>query len=197
MRRRTLLIVGGLVALVLVAGGGVLAWRALPYVPPTDQPVRAVSVAREMAYVERWWNGRNPEFGSYGGTDCVNFTSQALLARGWRMDADWGTSVTLGRRASAAAWVSSTAMMRLLESRPDLATPVDATEVRPGDVAQFDWDGSGDRDHTAIVSAVDDRDGAVQVFVAEHSPNGLRDSVSRRLAENGSRARVYYWRLAD
>ena len=29
------------------------------------------------------------EFGQLGGTDCVNFASQGLLARGWTMTAEW------------------------------------------------------------------------------------------------------------
>ena len=195
MRRRLLLILGAAAVLLVLAGGGFLVWRSLPYGVPRDQPVRTSSVARQMAYVQRWWKTPNPEYGTLGGTDCVDFTSQSLLARGWRMDERWGTSVTLGRRAYAPAWVSSTAMMRLLEDRPDLAEPVDATQVQPGDIAQFDWDGSGDRDHTAVVSRVDRVDGGVDVRVAEHSPSGLHDSVAGRLKEYGSAARVYYWHL--
>ncbi len=196
MRRRLLPITAAAVALVLLAGGGFLAWRSLPYALPQDQPQRASSVARQIAYVERWWRTPNPEYGTLGGTDCVDFTSQSLLARGWRMDERWGTSVTLGRRAYAPAWVSSTAMMRLLQERPDLAQPVDATRVQVGDVAQFDWDGSGDRDHTAVVSRVDRTAGGVDVRVAEHSPSGLHDAVAGRLAEHGAAARVHYWHLS-
>ena len=195
MRRRLLLIVGAAAVLAVLAGGGLVAWRSLPYAVPQDQPVLTASVARQTAYLERWWRTPNPEYGTLGGTDCVDFTSQSLLARGWRMDEQWGTSVTLGRRAYAPAWVSSTAMMRLLQDRPDLAEPVDATQVRVGDIAQFDWDGSGDRDHTAVVSRVDRTAGGVDVRVAEHSPSGLHDSVAQRLAEHGAAARVYYWHL--
>lgn len=198
MRRRVLLIAAAAALLVLVAGGGWLAWRSLPYAVPADQPVRAASVARQMAYVQRWWRTPNPEYGTLGGTDCVDFTSQALLARGWRMDAGWGTSVTLGRRAYAPAWIGSTAMMRLLAARPDLARAVSGDEVQVGDIAQFDWDGSGDRDHTAIVSRVLPAEGGPpRIEVAEHSPSGLHDSVDARLAEHPGTARVYYWHPLD
>jgi hypothetical protein len=196
MRRRTLLLGGGL-AVALVAGG-LLGWRAIPYVPPGGDTPRPASVVRETAYLERWWQHPNPAYGSFGGTDCVNFTSQALHARGWPMTAAWGTSTVLGRRAATRTWVSSTALMRWLATRPDLATAVDDRDrdrVAVGDVAQFDWDGSGDRDHTAVVTGVHHEGGRTVVEVAEHSPAGLHDSVDRLIAAHGGRGVVHYWHL--
>lgn len=194
VRRRNLLLGAG--AAVLLIGGGVAGWRAIPYVPPGGQVARPASVARELAYADRYWQHPNPAYGSFGGTDCVNFTSQALHARGWPMTAEWGTSTTLGRRAATRTWVSSTAMMHWLASRPDLATPVDdehRDEVAVGDVVQFDWDASGDRDHTAVVSRV--ADGGRTIEVAEHSPAGRADSVDRLLAEHGGHGVIQYWHL--
>jgi hypothetical protein len=198
MRRRSWVIAGA-TALVLIAGAAPIAWRAIPYVPPSDARPSSPSVARELAYVERYWQHHNPEYGDFGGTDCVNFTSQALHARGWAMSPEWGTSSTLGRRAATRTWVSSTAMMRWLASRPDLAAPLDdrhRDEVAVGDVAQFDWDASGDRDHTAVVSRIIRRaDGSVEIDVAEHSPSGLHDSVDTLIARHGGRGTVHYWHL--
>lgn len=196
MRRRTLLLGGGLA--VLLAGAGVGVWRAIPYVPPPAAAPRSASVARETAYVERWWRRANPAYGSRGGTDCVNFTSQALHARGWPMTADWGTSTVLGRRAATPSWVSSTAMMRWLAARPGLATALDdrhRDEVAVGDVAQFDWDASGDRDHTAVVTRVQHEGGRIVIEVAEHSPAGLHDSVDALIARHGGRGVIHYWHL--
>lgn len=198
MRRRNLIITAA--AAIALAVGGSVAWRAIPYIAPTDQPARPASVDREMAYVERYWQHPNPAYGSYGGTDCVNFTSQALHARGWAMTPAWGSSELLGRHAATRTWISSTAMMHWLGSRPDLAVAVDdrhRADVAVGDIAQFDWDGSGDRDHTAIVSRVLRlADGRIEIDVAEHSPSGMYDPVDRRLADNGARAVVHYWHLA-
>jgi hypothetical protein len=193
VRRRNLLL-GGVGALLLVAGGAAVGWRAIPYVPPVHAVARPASVAREVAYVDRYWKHPNAAYGDFGGTDCVNFTSQALHARGWAMSAEWGTSSTLGRRAATRTWVSSTAFMHWLASRPDLATPVDDAhrdEVVVGDVAQFDWDASGDRDHTAVVTEVHGH----TILVAEHSPAGLADSVDALIASHGGHGVVHYWHL--
>jgi len=196
MRRRTLLLAGGLA--VVLAGAGVVGWRAIPYVPPAAAAPRSASVVRETAYVERWWRHANPTYGSLGGTDCVDFTSQALHARGWPMTADWGTSTVLGRRSWTPTWVSSTALMRWLATRPDLASALDdghRDQVAVGDVAQFDWDASGDRDHTAVVTRVQHEGGRVVVEVAEHSPAGLHDSVDTLIADHGGRGVIHYWHL--
>lgn len=186
--------IGGVGALALLAGGAVVGWRAIPYVPPGEQAVRPASVVRELAYVQRYWRHPNAAYGDFGGTDCVNFTSQALHARGWPMTAEWGTSTVLGRHAATRTWVSSTAMMHWLASRPDLAVAVDDAHrdrVAVGDVVQFDWDASGDRDHTAVVSRVDGR----TIEVAEHSPAGYDDSVDRLIAAHGGHGVIHYWHL--
>jgi hypothetical protein len=197
VRRRTLAIGGA--AAVLLAAGGAVGWRAIPYVPPAGEVARTASVTREVAYLQRYWQHANPAFGDFGGTDCVNFTSQALHARGWRMTAAWGTSTVLGRHAATRTWVSSTAFATWLASRPDLATPLDDDQrarVRVGDVVQFDWDASGDRDHTAVVTrTVALPSGRVEIDVAEHSPSGLHDSVDALVAAHGGRGVVHYWQL--
>jgi hypothetical protein len=193
VRRRSLLI-GGAGAVALLAAGAVVGWHAIPYVPPTAAAARPASVVRELAYVHRWWQHPNPAYGDFGGTDCVNFTSQALHARGWPMTAEWGTSAVLGRHAATRTWVSSTAMMHWLASRPDLAVAVDDAHrdrVAVGDVVQFDWDASGDRDHTAVVSRVDGR----TIDVAEHSPSGVEDSVDALIAAHGGHGVIHYWHL--
>ena len=139
-------------AVVLVAGSGGAAWktlRSLPYAEPEHQTILPVSAAREMAYVDRYWqHGNTTAFGSFGGTDCVNFTSQALLARGWPMTAEWGHSQRLGLNQYTKTSVSSTALERYLAAHPELAVAVEDTQrdrLRVGDIAQFDWDDSGDR----------------------------------------------------
>ena len=188
----------GAAAAVLLVGGGVVGWRAIPYVPPSGQAARSASVTRETDYLARYWQHGNPAYGNFGGTDCVNFTSQALHARGWAMTSAWGTSTVLGRRAATRTWVSSTAFGRWLATRPDLAVPLDSAQrdrVRVGDVVQFDWDASGDRDHTAVVSRVVQRSGRTEIEVAEHSPAGLHDSVDDLVAAHGGHGVVHYWHL--
>ena len=191
-------------AVVLVAGGGGAAWKALrslPYAEPEHQTILPVSVSREMAYVDRYWqHGNTAEFGSFGGTDCVNFTSQAMLARGWPMTAEWGHSQRLGLNQYTTTWVSSTALDRYLAAHPELAVAVEDTQrdrLRVGDIAQFDWDDSGDRDHTGIVSGVTTQpDGRIAVTIAEHSPAALHQSVDALLeAHTSAHGQVHYWHL--
>lgn len=67
--------------------------------------------------------------------------------------------------------------------------------VAVGDVAQFDRDASGDRDHTAVVTRVQHEGGRVVVQVAEHSPAGLHDSVDRLIAGHRGHGVVHYRHL--
>ncbi|MFT2818090.1 amidase domain-containing protein [Leifsonia sp. A12D58] len=69
-----------------------------------------------------------------------------------------------------------------------LAAP--ATVV-PYDVVQFDWDSSGDRDHTGIVTRVDKSESGVAIDFAGHTNNGSYKSVDETLANTGGT--VSYW----
>lgn len=191
----------GAVAVLAVgaAGLGVKVARSLPYAPPARPAAHAASVRAELAYVDRWWRHPNAAvYGSFARTDCVNFTSQALLARGWPMTSEWGHSKTvIGTDAYAKPWVSSTAFARWLGAHPELARPVpdsDRGALSPGDVIQVDWDGSGDRDHTGVVDRITRADGRIAVDFAEHSPSTLHRSVDALLAAH-PRAVVHYWHL--
>ena len=86
------------------------------------------------------------------------------------------------------SWSSSTAMRDWLTSRPDLATPLDDSQrrlVKVGDVAQFDWDSSGDRDHTAIVTRVEHTDSGTRVWVGSHTKDVDYWNVDEALATGG------------
>ncbi|WBU38523.1 amidase domain-containing protein [Homoserinibacter sp. YIM 151385] len=205
-RPRPRRLVAGILLGVLVLGAGALLVKEQlrpSYTPPVAaaEPLSA-DVAAQMAYLDEHWEEANvDEFGTLGGTDCVNFTSQTLLARGWGMDDDWGHSRSLvGAHAYTRAWISSTAFRDYLAARPERATALDDTqraELAVGDVAQFDWDASGDRDHTAVVTAVIPRDdGTVDVRLGGHSPSYREMPVDRLLAEHEG-AVVHYWHLAD
>lgn len=113
---------------------------------------------REMRYAGLHWNATaSVRFGFLKGIDCVNFTSQLLLARGWKQSAGWWNAYRT-TKAYSATWVSSGAMNGWLRSRPDLATRLTWSgrdQVVVGDVVQFNWDGKGRGwDHTAVVSKV-------------------------------------------
>lgn len=149
-------------------------------------------VTAQTDYVLRHWADYNPAYMAIFGNDCVNFTSQGLIARGWQMDAEWGYSEASG---GSAAWVSSTAFRDYMAAHPDRGVALgddQRASVKVGDVAQFDWDNSGDRDHTATVTRVDKTESGVKIYVAGHSKDSDFWDVDVAIGGGGS---VYYWGL--
>jgi hypothetical protein len=150
-------------------------------------------VTAQTDYALAHWNNYNSdEYGVVPGNDCVNFTSQSLVARGWAMDADWWFDTNSG--GSSAAWNSSTALAGYLSAHPERATAVgddQRRQVKIGDVVQFDWDSSGDRDHTGVITRVDKTDDGVKVYYAGHTSDTDYKSVDESLANEG--ATVSYW----
>ncbi|WP_394554133.1 amidase domain-containing protein [Agromyces sp. MMS24-JH15] len=148
----------------------------------------------QVNYLLAYWQAYNGQFAAISGSDCANFASQSLLQRGWAMDAAWWYDFGTGQ--SSPAWKSSTAMRDWLNSRPDLATPLEDSQrdqVKVGDVAQFDWDGSGDRDHTAVVTRVDHTAAGTKVWVAGHTKDADYWDVDQALATGGGS--VHYFSL--
>jgi hypothetical protein len=171
------------------------------YMPPgtlaTNQPA---NVTAELAYVDKYYKHRNvAKYGSLGGTDCVNFTSQALTARGWAMTKEWGHTLSGARNAYSSAWISSTAFMKYLGKHPELATAVSNThrgQLVVGDLVQFDYDGSGDRDHTGIITRIIGTGDAATIEFAAHARSGYEFlSVDTNLAKHSSKAVAYFWHL--
>jgi hypothetical protein len=114
---------------------------------------------RQMAYAfQNWNNSANRTFGYLSGSDCANFASETLLARGWQRSSEW---FNYGAGRWSGTWVSSTALSSWLKKRPDLAkrlTYSQRDQVVVGDVVQFRWPGHSKKytswDHTGIVSKV-------------------------------------------
>jgi len=149
------------------------------------------AVVSQIEYAKSYYKNPNKEsFGDLGGTDCVNFVSQTLLARGWSLNKDWTYKDGYSR-----AWISSTGFSDYLRTHPELATELtwdERSKVQTGDVVQFDWDNSGDRDHTAIVSGFNDQG---EILLSSHSPSAFDWSITEAIAEHGDPTRVYFWRL--
>ncbi|WP_169513513.1 amidase domain-containing protein [Agromyces italicus] len=145
------------------------------------------AIDAQLGYVLTYWSSYNSaEYTVLSGVDCANFTSQSLIARGWAMDAGWYYDRATG--AMSPSWSSSTAMRDWLTSRPDLATPLDDSHrglVKVGDIAQFDWDGSGDRDHTAVVTRVEHSANGTAVWVGGHTKDADYWNVDEALASGG------------
>ena len=141
----------------------------------------------QVDYVLAYWSSYNTaRYTVLSGVDCANFASQSLVARGWAMDGTWYYDATTG--AMGPAWSSSTGMRDWLLSRPDLATPLDDSQrdrVKVGDIAQFDWDSSGDRDHTAVVTRVEHTDSGTRIWVGGHTKDADYWDVDEALATGG------------
>ena len=145
------------------------------------------AIDAQIAYVLTYWSSYNSaEFPVISGYDCANFASQSLLARGWTMDAGW--SLDLGTGSMTPSWASSTALRDYLRTRTDRATELtDAQrdQVKVGDIAQFDWDDSGDRDHTAVVTRVDRTATGTKVWVGGHTKDADYWDVDQAIATGG------------
>jgi hypothetical protein len=145
------------------------------------------AIDAQLAYVLTYWSDYNS--GVYPvitGYDCANFASQSLLARGWTMDAGWNLDLATG--AMTPSWASSTALRDYLNTRTDRATALDDSQrglVKVGDIAQFDWDDSGDRDHTAIVTRVEHTASGSTVWVGGHTKDADFWDVDTALATGG------------
>jgi hypothetical protein len=155
-------------------------------------------VDRQLAYaLAHWKNYNTAEYETLGTTDCVNFTSQSLLARGWKQSAAWhyGSS---GIMSASATWRSSTALRDWLRTRPDLATPLDDTQrdqVAVGDIAQFDWDNTGDRDHTGVVTKVEKTPAGTKVYFAGHTLDSDYRDVDTAITVDHPGGKAFYWHL--
>ncbi|PPF23690.1 hypothetical protein C5D07_06085 [Rathayibacter tritici] len=145
----------------------------------------ASRLASQLDYLRTYWSDDNSaQYGVIPGNDCVNFASQSLIARGWEMDGEWSYSSS---RGYSSAWASSTAFHAYLEAHPERATPISNSErnlVKPGDIVQFDWNGSGDWDHTGVVTRVD----GDTILYSSHTADNYDQSI-----DSASAARITFW----
>ncbi|WP_350347806.1 amidase domain-containing protein [Agromyces sp. G08B096] len=215
-RRRRLVAAGALVAVVLaiVAIVSAIVAASAPKGPGTQggdgshpnaaalelDPELPEPVLRQLEYVREHWDATSSErYGVLGDDDCVNFASQSLIERGWLPDDEWWYSEDGDAYAHAPAWRSSTLFRDYLAAHPERATPLSDAQrdrVKPGDIVQFDWDASGDRDHTAIVTAVrEDADGEIRVYYAGHT-----DATWDRSVDDHPRhpeTQITFWSVHD
>lgn len=161
----------------------------------STQPA-AGNVDAQLAYLQTYWENYNlAEWGNYNplGGDCVNFTSQGLIHRGWAMDDRWNSPGAKGMASKP--WISTTAMEAYLKDQGFVSNDNDHLDrVRPGDVGIFDWGEKGPGvDHTMTVSKVEyTADGPIVYFVSHNS-----DGANRELQEvlfvqhKDSKVRIY------
>ena len=161
-----------------------------------------------MAYAFKYWNVySNSTFGYLSGSDCANFASQTLLARGWTRSAQW---FNYGAGDWSGTWVSSTALSSWLKKRTDLATHLTYAQrdaVTVGDVVQFRWPGHSKKytswDHTGIVSKVVVLpNGRHDIYYTSHTRTGSTAAAPPALAAwyasqkiKGSTLRIQFFHL--
>ena len=158
---------------------------------------RAVDgVDRQLQYLLTYWKDYNPAYQPLGTTDCVDFASQSLLQRGWQQQGAWVHAEDVYH--SGAAWVSSTAFRDFMVAHPELGealTDDQRDRVKLGDVVQFDWDRSGDRDHTGVVTRIT-RDGdSTRIFFAGHTKDSDYRSVDDSITTDHPGGIAHYWSL--
>ena len=145
------------------------------------------AIDAQVGYVLTYWSSYNSAvYPVISGYDCANFASQSLIARGWTMDAGWYLDLATG--GMSPSWSSSTALRDYLSTRTDRATALDDSQrhlVKAGDIAQFDWDSSGDRDHTAVVTKVEHTASGTKVWVGGHTKDADYWDVDTALATGG------------
>ncbi len=171
---------------------------AAPTAAPTAEPALSAPVAKQLDYLLAHWkleNYNSAEWGILGENDCVNFASQAMIQRGWAMDGVWSSAKNGNAYDSSAAWRSSTAFMNYIQStgKATALTDQQRDQVKVGDIAQFDWDNSGDRDHTGIVTKVERVGDTISIFFAGHTLDSDYRSVDTAITVDHPGGTAYYW----
>jgi len=177
--------------------------RATPTVPATPvtvepEPALSAAVTAQMDYALAHWNVENyntADWGVLGINDCVNFASQIMIERGWTMDDVWSSPKNGNAYDASAAWRSSTAFMNYIAStgRATALTDQQRDQVKVGDIVQFDWDNSGDRDHTGIVTKVEKVGDTVAISFAGHTLDSDYRSVDTAITVDHPGGTAYYW----
>jgi hypothetical protein len=166
-------------------------------------------VDKQMAYAFTHWNlTSSSRFGYIPDNDCANFTSQTLLARGWKQSSEWYDSGAAARTRlpiASASWVSSTAMSDWLHRRTDLAVHLgykqaDRDQVVVGDVVQFNWNSTkypGVWQHTAVVSKVVTMpNGHHDIYYVAHTNNSKYGGSTQWFATHIKKGlRIQFWHL--
>jgi len=190
-----------LVGMGLSSCSGVNGSRPVHEPRPTGAIERSTDsrVVAQIAYARAHFKNPNRvKFGDFGDTDCVNFASQTLLARGWKMDSGWSFSSNASGKQYSHSWISTIFMREYLLKHPERATLLTWDQrdtVQAGDIAEFDWDASGNPDHMAIVSGIEMRNGKRVILLTSHSPAAFDWPIEDAVAEHGDQTRVNFWRI--
>ncbi|SES67945.1 Putative amidase domain-containing protein [Oceanobacillus limi] len=125
-----------------------------------------------VQYAERWWNSYNPDYRKFE-VDCTNFVSQCLRAGGapmsgapnrnkgwWYQGNNWSYSWSV---AHSLRWYLNGSTSGLKGT-----AVASASELSPGDIICYDFEGDGRWDHNTIVVS---RDNNGEPLVNAHTDN--------------------------
>ena len=149
---------------------------------------------KQMRYLLTYWKDYNPAFEPLADNDCVNFTSQSMLQRGWKPQGTWTHAKAV--LDSGLAWRSSTSMRDFLRGHPELATALtdgQRAKVKLGDIVQFDWDRTGDRDHTGVVTRIVRTRSGIKIYFAGHTKDSAYRNVDTAITKDHPGGVAYYW----
>ena len=171
--------------------------RAVPAEAAEPVPVDAKAQAQVDYMLAHWTDYNTADYGVITDNDCVNFTSQSLIVRGWEMDDEWYAEGTGSDFSTSSPWISSTALMNYIadSGRATALTDDQRDQVKLGDVAQFDWDNSGDRDHTGVVTRIEGSGDDIKIYYAGHTDDTDFLSVDHAITVKHPGATAYYWSI--
>ncbi|WP_104194371.1 amidase domain-containing protein [Cryobacterium sp. M25] len=171
--------------------------RVAPAEAAEPVPIDAQVQAQVSYMLAHWTDYNTDDYGVITDNDCVNFTSQSLIERGWTMDDQWYAEGTGSDFDTSSPWISSTAFRDYVaqSGRATALTDDQRDQVKLGDVAQFDWDNSGDRDHTGVVTRIEGSGDDIQIYYAGHTDDTDFRSVDYAITEKHPGATAYYWSI--
>ncbi len=158
-------------------------------------------VDRQMQYAFAHWDRPTYNLAQYGtfnpvGGDCMNFASQTLVARGIPMTSGWYYKAG---GAHSQSWSYVPAFDDYLAAHPALGftklTLAQRDRVSVGDIAIFDWNADGGRDHVQIVSAVTVVDGVTKISLVGHNLDSDWRDLDTTITVDHPGANVWFWKV--
>lgn len=153
-------------------------------------------VDKQLRYVLTYWKHYNSAWMPLDDNDCVDFTSQSLLARGWKPAADW-TPDKADIYHAGPAWRGSNEF-RLYVLSHHLGhelTDDQRSKVKLGDIVQFDWNGNGDRDHTGVVTRITHTASGIKIYFAGHTNDSKYRDVDVAITKDHPGGKAWYLSL--
>ncbi|MFL0439145.1 hypothetical protein DVA85_28460 [Acinetobacter sp. RIT592] len=162
-----------------------------------------VNPSAVQEYASKWWNNRNPDFPNFPDANCVNYTSQLLLAGGINkiapakvpdipinMDPNFWYSYKSGDSpstySSSVAWINVTYFYNFWKESQEIIQPSTLNAHRDleiGDVIQLQHNTGGDYYHSMVVI---DKDSST-VYLTGNSNDRERMDI-RNITGNNIRA---------